>query len=101
MYEGGILKLLRFREDWSSIHLALTKISDLTESEIVESLKVVIAHERQTSAENSMEVDSASTIPPLPGFLALCVNCSTTPSTLRAALRLHLQDPVDIMRVLA
>ncbi|KAG6844894.1 hypothetical protein H0H93_016322, partial [Arthromyces matolae] len=103
MLEGGLLAALRHKNDWQSIKLALVKVIDLSEAEIMESLQFVITRHRATSApqdDNAMEVDSVTDTPPVSTFLSLCVSYTITPPALRAAIRRSLNEAEDIFVVL-
>ncbi|CAA7259375.1 unnamed protein product [Cyclocybe aegerita] len=100
---GGLLGALRLRADWKSIQLAFSKVPDLTEVELVETLRFIIAHERLSSAPDAMQVDqttSADNPLPLAAYLGLLANYSTSRGPLLLAFRRHLQDPEDVTRVL-
>ncbi|KAF8897865.1 hypothetical protein BD779DRAFT_1465949 [Infundibulicybe gibba] len=111
MLNGGVFTALRLRNDWKSIQLAFASVLDITESEIIDSLKFVINHHRQTSSTapndaSAMTVDTPTTtpgdqiVPPLPVFLASCVRYSTTPSPLQAAFSRYLHEAEDVLAVL-
>ncbi|KAJ3517602.1 hypothetical protein NLJ89_g407 [Agrocybe chaxingu] len=100
---GGLLGALRLRADWKSIQLAFEKVPDLTELELVETLRFVIAHERLSSACDAMQVDQATSADnplPLAAYLGLLANYSTSRGPLLLAFRRYLQDPEDVTRVL-
>ena len=63
-------------------------------------LAQVVAHHRQHSTSDAMQVDAPSVLPALPAFLALCVNYAASPGPLRVALKKHLPDAEDIVCVL-
>ncbi|KAF8645497.1 hypothetical protein AX16_007782 [Volvariella volvacea WC 439] len=95
MFDGGLLSVLRYKDDWSSIELALQYVDDLSELEIIESLKIVILNHlqlHQQEQQNAMQVDQpvATAISSLASFLALCISYPppNTPSsnTLSASL---------------
>ncbi|KAL0950072.1 hypothetical protein HGRIS_010076 [Hohenbuehelia grisea] len=102
MLKGNLLATLRLRGDWGSITSALKDVLDLTETELIVSLKCVVARCLQSSnvATESMDVDTSDVIPPLKRFLASCVCYRTTPSALRAAIREHLRTPEEVVCVL-
>lgn len=46
-----------------------------------------------------MQVDSASTVPPLPDLLKWCLCYSTSPAPLRAAIQTQLRDPAEVLAI--
>lgn len=104
MVETGLLSLLRLRNDWTSIRLALKKVPDLLEVEIVDSLRYIITRHRQEKSDDAMQVDSVtplnSDIPSLSQFLSLCVQYSCSPAALRLAIRRCLPEAEDLVCLL-
>ncbi|KAL0577449.1 hypothetical protein V5O48_004518 [Marasmius crinis-equi] len=106
MLDSGILLALRLRNDWGSITLAFSSVSDLQELEIVETLRHVLARHRHTqqptasSDDDAMQVDSVTPIqddmPTLKEFLNLCLRYKVSPTLLRFALRRYLADVDDV-----
>ncbi|KAF8632319.1 hypothetical protein AX15_001941 [Amanita polypyramis BW_CC] len=91
MLEGGLVRALRAKNDWTSIQLALKILVDVTESEIVETLWNIVSavqENHRSSGPDCMQIDeSGKDIPSLSSFLGHCVNYRTTPAQLRLALR--------------
>ncbi|KAK0190455.1 hypothetical protein F5146DRAFT_1137290 [Armillaria mellea] len=87
MVETGLLSLLRLRNDWTSIRMALKKVPDLLEVEIVDSL---------LDSVTPLNAD----IPSLPQFLSLCVQYSCSPAALRLAIRRCLPEAEDLVCLL-
>ena len=87
-----------------SIELALAKVPDLSETEIIECLYLVIIRDRENEVASrgadAMQVDSAADLPSLPSFLSSCVRYTATPAALRSAIRHSLRDAEDILCVL-
>ncbi|KAG5635014.1 hypothetical protein H0H81_012717 [Sphagnurus paluster] len=102
MIEGGLLAALRYRNDWQSIDLALTKVIDLTEAEIIESLQAVVVGQRLSAPQDdsAMQIDSVTDLPPLATFLNSCVAYTTTPAALRFAMRHFLREDENVLAVL-
>lgn len=75
---------------------------DLSESEIIECLRVVIERHRVSDSPDAMHVDSApNEIPALASFLPLCVSYASSTPLLTQALRRHLSgEPEDVLCVL-
>ncbi|KAH9938085.1 uncharacterized protein B0H18DRAFT_1112274 [Fomitopsis serialis] len=94
MIEGGLIPALM-----PNAVLAMSNVIDLPESDIISLLAKVVAHHRQSNPD-AMQVDSPSSPPALPAFLALCVTYSTSPGPLRVALRKHLPDAEAVVCVL-
>lgn len=105
MVEGGLLAVLRSKNDWQSIELALRSVLDIPETEIIDCLHVIVRRYRQNELApdaDAMQVDSASLISDIPAlrpFLASCVTYATTPAALRVAMRRSLQDADDLLPV--
>ncbi|KAF9461998.1 hypothetical protein BDZ94DRAFT_1262189 [Collybia nuda] len=102
MVGGGLLAALRLKGDWQSIELALKNVIDITETELMQCLQLVVARYRQNDSKeaDAMEIDSVSDLPTLPAFLASCVTYPTSPAILRSALRHSFNDPADIVAIL-
>ena len=87
-----------------SIELALAKVPDLSETEIIECLYIVITRHRENESASggaeAMQVDSAADLPSVAPFLSSCVRYTATPSVLRSAMRHSFQDAEDILFVL-
>lgn len=109
MVEGGLVRLLKAKNDWESIKLTLMNVVDVSESELVEALTDVVAkHRYQPGGSNpdAMQVDASSNlttvksssadVPPLPVFLSHCVKYRTTPSHLRVAFRQQLHSATSM-----
>lgn len=103
--------------------MAFDTVLDLTESEVVDCLRVVVGHHQAIAAskkasapapEDAMDVDAeepatqptpakgspASSIPSLNLFLNLAVSYSTSRGPLLVALRRYLKDAQEITRIL-
>ncbi|KAJ3992530.1 hypothetical protein F5050DRAFT_1579367 [Lentinula boryana] len=107
MLEAGILPMLRLRNDWKSICLALTRVPDLHEVEIVECLCFVLARHRhalRAASLDTMQVDSAPSLdddtPTLHTFLSLVLRYSFSLIPLRVAFRRYLSDADDVVCLL-
>ncbi|SJL02520.1 uncharacterized protein ARMOST_05851 [Armillaria ostoyae] len=104
MVETGLLSLLRLRNDWTSIRMALKKVPDLLEVDIVDSLRYIIARHRQEKSDDAMQVDGVTPlnadIPSLPQFLSSCVQYSCSPAALRLAIRRCLPEAEDLVCLL-
>ncbi|KAM5534801.1 hypothetical protein V8D89_011517 [Ganoderma adspersum] len=102
MVEGGVLPALAERNDWSTVSLAMSSVTDLPENDIISLLgQVVKAH--ASSDDNAMQVDSApasTAAPALPTFLEQCVVYPFTPALERTAIRKHLPDAADLVLIL-
>ncbi|KIY74000.1 hypothetical protein CYLTODRAFT_416645 [Cylindrobasidium torrendii FP15055 ss-10] len=96
MLDSNLLTVLRLRNDWTSISLALKHVSDIQELEVVDCLRQVL----KFHSADAMQVDTPSEIPSVSGFLSACVQYPTSPAPLRMAIRRCLPDVVDIVRVL-
>ena len=85
-----------------SIEVTFDKVQDLTETEIVETLRVVIVYHRQTTSGDSMQVDSQNSDPitPLPLYLNLLATYSTSHGPLLLAFRRYLREAEDITAIL-
>ncbi|GAA5899244.1 uncharacterized protein JCM6883_005156 [Sporobolomyces salmoneus] len=88
--EGGLTRYLARAGDWSNVVLALEHVTDIPETTAV-SLLLTVIRSPATVSENSMDVDSSSSlpssVPSLRSFLAAFLRQSYTPSTLRQALQ--------------
>ncbi|KAF9006748.1 hypothetical protein BDQ17DRAFT_1352325 [Cyathus striatus] len=109
MVEGGILATLRVKGDWKSIETAFDTVVDLTETELITTLYVVLAHHRLQSAksdDNVMEVDQPASselsgdIPSTASFLAMVLNYPTSSTPLRMAIRTHFKQAEDLATLL-
>ncbi|KAF5365127.1 hypothetical protein D9757_012603 [Collybiopsis confluens] len=114
MVDGGLLRVLRMRNDWKSIFLALTNVEDLEELEIIECLCFILARHRQRQTQrmvttDAMQVDGSSTsglgdlTPTLPVFLGAVLRYTHVRSStvsLRAAFRRYLSDVDDVVCLL-
>ncbi|KAJ3908026.1 hypothetical protein F5879DRAFT_794504 [Lentinula edodes] len=107
MMEADLLGVLRSHNDWKSISLALTRVSDLQEAEIVECLCFVLARYRQArraTSSDAMQIDSVpgmdNECPTLQAFLSLVLRYSCSPNPLRAAFRRYLSDVDDVICLL-
>ncbi|KAJ3806808.1 hypothetical protein F5876DRAFT_80319 [Lentinula aff. lateritia] len=107
MVEADLLGVLRSHNDWKSISLALTRVSDLQEAEIVECLCFVLARYRQAriaTSSDAMQIDSVPSMdndcPTLQTFLSLVLRYSCSPNPLRAAFRRYLSDVDDVICLL-
>ncbi|PBK93853.1 hypothetical protein ARMGADRAFT_1062677 [Armillaria gallica] len=104
MAETGLLSLLRLRNDWTSIRMALKKVPDLLEVDIVDSLRYIIVRHRQEKSDDAMQVDGVTPlnadIPSLPQFLSSCVQYSCSPAALRLAIRRCLPEAEDLVCLL-
>ncbi|KAJ3764711.1 hypothetical protein FB446DRAFT_797702 [Lentinula raphanica] len=101
----GILPVLLRRNDWNSISLALTRVPDLREVEIVECLCFVLARHRhalRTTSLDAMQVDTTPDLndstPSLSTFFNLILRYNFSPIPLRAALRRYLSSLISILR---
>ncbi|KAF9478651.1 hypothetical protein BDN70DRAFT_879661 [Pholiota conissans] len=107
---GGLLGALRARNDWKTIESTFSKVLDLTEVEIVESLRVVVTRHRNSQtpapAVDAMEVDppatsiASSDITSLPAMLSLLANYPTSRGPLLVVLRRYIQDAADLTAIL-
>ncbi|KAJ3884999.1 hypothetical protein GG344DRAFT_59887 [Lentinula edodes] len=107
MVEADLLGVFRSHNDWKSISLALTRVSDLQEAEIVECLCFVLARYRQArrpTSSDAMQIDSVPNMdddcPTLQAFLSLVLRYSYSPNPLRAAFRRYLSDVDDVICLL-
>ncbi|KAJ3756420.1 hypothetical protein EV360DRAFT_47995 [Lentinula raphanica] len=107
MIDAGILPVLLRRNDWNSISLALTRVPDLREVEIVECLCFVLARHRhalRTTSLDAMQVDTTPDLndstPSLLTFFNLILRYNFSPIPLRAALRRYLSDIDDVVCLL-
>ncbi|KAI4518997.1 hypothetical protein K525DRAFT_207165 [Schizophyllum commune Loenen D] len=107
MVEGSaLLTMLRKRNDWASIQLALknARVRDIPETELIEALAHAIALKPATPDANAMQVDTptptAPDTPTLPTFLALCVAYPSSQSALRVAIRRALADAPAVLATL-
>jgi hypothetical protein len=84
------------------MELALKNVQDVSEADVMQVLKAVVTHHRDSEADaNAMQIDSVPTdIPPLPNFLLLCVSYKMSPRAMQLAMRQHLRDAADIVCVL-
>jgi hypothetical protein len=83
--------------------MAFNTVLDISEAEIVSILQSVIAHHKKSAPrdDDTMQVDSnTSNVPSLSTFLSSCVSYTTSPATLRLAIRNYLPDAEDICCVL-
>jgi len=96
--------MLNQRIHQQSIELALAKVPDLSETEIMECLYQVIARHRENEVAsrgaNAMQVDSAADLPSLASFLSSSMRYTATPAALRSAMRHSLRDAEDILCIL-
>ncbi|KAG7447648.1 uncharacterized protein BT62DRAFT_1075023 [Guyanagaster necrorhizus] len=103
MVQPGLLSLLRLRNDWTSILMALKKVPDLLEVEIVDSLRYIIARHRQEKSD-AMQVDGITPLnadtPSLPQFLSSCVQYPCSPAALRLAIWRCLPEAEDLVCLL-
>ncbi|KAF5365135.1 hypothetical protein D9757_012599 [Collybiopsis confluens] len=112
--DGGLLRVLRMRNDWKSIFLALTNVEDLEEVEIIECLCFILARHRQRQTQRTVSVSGSSAVatdamqvdgpptsglgdltPTLPVFLGAVLRYTHVRSStvsLRAAFRRYLSD---------
>ncbi|KAF9528037.1 hypothetical protein CPB83DRAFT_907189 [Crepidotus variabilis] len=134
---GGLLGVLRTKGDWVSdsfglamsrynqslqraIELAFTRVLDLTEMEIVETLGIILVNQRgsfqrsldtydATEHSDAMQIDLSGVlsatfptdkITPLARYLTLVASYPTSTLPLLLALRRHLQDPEDVSVIL-
>ncbi|KAI1796095.1 hypothetical protein LXA43DRAFT_652845 [Ganoderma leucocontextum] len=103
MVEGGVLPALAERNDWGTAVLAMRKVTDLPENDIISLLGQVVKAHASSADVNAMQVDSPPTstaTPVLPTFLAQCVVYPFTPALQRTAIRKHLPDAADLVPVL-
>ncbi|KAE9407182.1 hypothetical protein BT96DRAFT_874785 [Gymnopus androsaceus JB14] len=103
MVEVGLLAVLRLRNDWKSITLALTHVTDLQEVDIVECLCFILARHRRTTSSNAMQVDSSPSMdepPTLRAFLNLFLRYNFSAIPLRAAFRRYFSDVDDVVCLL-
>ena len=91
------------------IELALGHVRDVTEDDLMSTLQHVVSHHRSRASDgDAMQVDEVGTgtgsmdtgVPTIPTFLSWCVTYKTSPSTLRMAIRKHLQDADDLVCLL-
>lgn len=84
--------------------MALKKVPDLLEVDIVDSLRYIIARHREEKSDDAMEVDGVTPlnadIPSLPQFLSSCVQYSCSPAALRLAVRRCLPEAEDLVYLL-
>lgn len=89
--------------------MAFTKVLDLTESEIVECLRVVVAHHRTSAAStsnvNGMDVDpspvaTSSTFLPLSTMSSLVAAYPTSRGSLLVAFRRSIPDAAELTTIL-
>ena len=84
--------------------MAFGAVLDLKESEIIESLHVIISQHRSSSTvpsdnDNAMQIDTpavATTVVPLPTFLNLSITYPTSRAPLVSAVRKQLRDAEDL-----
>ncbi|KAF5365125.1 hypothetical protein D9757_012609 [Collybiopsis confluens] len=122
MVDGGLLRVLRMRNDWKSIFLALTNVEDLEEVEIIECLCFILARHRQRETQRTVSVSGSSAVatdamqvdgpptsglgdstPTLPVFLGAVLRYTHVRSStvsLRAAFRRYLSDVDDVVCLL-
>ncbi|KAG8960387.1 hypothetical protein FRC03_006584 [Tulasnella sp. 419] len=96
--EGGVVGILRQRNDWVAIGTCLKHIPDISEDILVQLLHDVVAAHLSTTVDTSdgMDVDRpaqprAVSIPPLSSFLESTMAYPTSSQALRIALRKHLK----------
>ncbi|KAJ2930872.1 hypothetical protein H1R20_g6214, partial [Candolleomyces eurysporus] len=107
MVEGGLLRALRDRGDWASIELCFSSLVDIPESDMIETLVVLIKyhqHQQQQNDTNAMHVDSSqsvpSSIPSLARYLSLVTVYPTlTSKPLVVALKRWIRDPQDALDI--
>ena len=82
--------------------MAFSAVLDLKESEIIESLHIIISEHRSSStvpSDNAMQIDIpavATTVVPLPTFLNLSITYPTSRAPLVSAVRKQLRDAEDL-----
>ncbi|KAF8165883.1 hypothetical protein B0H34DRAFT_254615 [Crassisporium funariophilum] len=92
-YPGSLLGALRARGDWSSIELAFKAVLDLTEAEIVDTLRAVVANHKPVEDAMDVDVSSSSTsTTTLPMLLGLLTTYPTSRDPLLLALRRQMRD---------
>ncbi|RXW19385.1 hypothetical protein EST38_g6484 [Candolleomyces aberdarensis] len=107
MVEGGLLRAVRDRGDWASIELCFSSLVDIPESDMIETLVVLIKyhqHQQQQNDTNAMHVDSSqnasSSIPSLARYLGLVTIYPTlTSKPLVVALKRWIRDPQDALDI--
>ncbi|KAG7097458.1 hypothetical protein E1B28_004802 [Marasmius oreades] len=119
MLETGLLSVLRLRNDWDSIKLAFSTVSDLQELEIVDTLRYVVARHRRTykppassEHDSDVEVDAMQLdpvapitplqddIPSLQDYMALCLRYKLSEAPFRFALKRYMKDVDDVVCLL-
>lgn len=116
MLHGRLITALSQRGDWVRILLlswirqtlrfvqenvlfALTKVTDVSEDELMASAKFLI--DRQRRNENAMEVDTSEDyVPPLWSYISACVSYPFSSTPMRLAIRKHLPDAQDLVLIL-
>jgi hypothetical protein len=88
-----------------SINIALRRVPDITESDLVSTLQFVVSHQQDrmiaSPSADAMQIDSAAAgIPSLQTFLSSCITYKTSPAPLRLAIHDHLREPNHLVRVL-
>ncbi|KAI6127386.1 hypothetical protein EDD16DRAFT_1702467 [Pisolithus croceorrhizus] len=103
MVDGILLRRLYERGDWENVILSLRSVVDVSEDEMMSSLKFVIDEhrKRENKTSDAMEVDlSESWIPPLETILSACLSYDFSPVTARLSIRRHLSDARDLVTIL-
>ncbi|KAI6040445.1 hypothetical protein EDC04DRAFT_2894173 [Pisolithus marmoratus] len=103
MVDGALLRRLYERGDWENVILSLRSVADISEDEMMSSVKFVIEshRKRENTSSDAMEVDlPESWIPPLETILSACLSYEFSPVTVRLAIRKHLSDARDLVTIL-
>ncbi|KAL4247039.1 Nucleolar protein 11 [Abortiporus biennis] len=100
MVDGGLVGVLRLRNDWESLMLAMKTVIDIPEEDIV-----LILHEasRDSSAnpsDDAMQIDSPSTQPSLERVLSSCVEYPISTPPFRLAIHRQIREADEVDRIL-
>nr|GAT53704.1 predicted protein [Mycena chlorophos] len=99
MVDGGLLAALKLHDDWNAIALCTETVLDISESDLVYILRVVIENSRASAT--AMDVDAPlGKMPSLAAYLNACVRYRTSSTALRVAIHQHLNQAEDILAVL-
>lgn len=103
MVDGTLLRRLYERGDWENVILSLRTVVDISEDEMMSSLRFVIDEhrKRENKTSDAMEVDSSEPwIPPLETILSACLSYDFSPVIARLSIRRHLSDARDLVPIL-
>lgn len=103
MVDGTLLRRLSERGHWENVILSLRTVIDVSEDEMMSSLKFVIdAHrKRENKSSDAMDLDlSEPWIPPLETLLSACLSYDFSPVAVRLSIRKYLSDARDLVAIL-